>query len=751
MKLQKIVKIKNTGILSNLDGSNLTTPDLDFKDINLIFGWNGTGKTTLSRVLRCYELGDTCLKLKDYTTLECEFKLTDGTSLSQNDFTTKQNIRVFNKDFIEENIFQDANTDGGNVKPLFYLGKTKIELTKERKELDDKKEEEKSSIKEYQDFLREKDKFAKDTAKVVKDSLLGIKEFQHYDINDYLKRFDDIKEKISTGVTSLIQLQLSAQDFDKKLTTVKNFESLKTWVQSIKTGSEKINTTYLEGIEETLQKTVSLQKIIERLKGDWALSDWVYKGLQIYRDKKSPNCEFCGQTLPEKRIEELEEHFNKDFTELNDQVNTKIQDLKDLKLQEVSKIPDEGTKILAESFNALIGKLVSKVEEKQKNILIKVDFSSESKESLIKESQAIFTSAETIINSIVTTAKELEVCLVANNYESFDDKVTKTKEAAVKKEKIALEISTLDTTIRTTETSLKDFNIPAGEINKDLEKFLGHSELKFESKTDSHGETSYEIKRNSEIANNLSEGEKTAISLIYFLKKLGEDGFDASKGLIFIDDPISSMDSQFLYAAYAFIVSAIEDDNCNLKVEQFFLSTHNYDFLNLFKKKFWKNRPVRRCEAYMLRMKINSFGKRSSNIYELDKLLKDYDSDYQYLFSKLIEFENATEAEQNDLIRIYPYPNLARRVLETFLSFKFAAKQDIQAKINAVKATTITKDIKESVYRFINIQSHAGIKEAEGFSPAILEPTAKDQILNVIKIIRDEDLGHCQEMEKSIR
>lgn len=750
MIIKRITKIKNVGILSNLDGNNLKTPDLDFKAINLLFGWNGTGKTTLSRVLRCHEIGDVCAKLIEYTNLESEIKLEDGSSLSNADFTIKQNIRVFNKDFVEENIFQDADKDGGNVKPIFFLGKEKIELIKERKDRDEKKEELRLANIGSQDLLREKEKTNTESAKVIKDSLLGIKDFQFYNISHFTARFNDLKEKITKGETSLVQLQLSEQEFEKKLNTVRNFEALKAWVEDIKTGSRFINLLYLNEIEKVLERTVSLQKTIEKLKNDYVLSKWVQEGLDIHKERKSPNCEFCGQVLPVSRISDLEQHFNKDFTELNTLVTNKMKELKDFHLQEVEKIPDEETKILAQSFNTLVDKVVKKLEEKQKNILEKVAFSTLEQEAICEEAETINASAETITNSIVGIAKQLEVCLVANRYETVNDKETKLVEVEVKKLKLIGEIKDLDDLIKASETAIKDFNLPAEQINKDLEKFLGHSEVIFESRTDAQKETFYEIKRNGQVATNLSEGEKTAISLIYFLRKLNEDGFDLSKGLVFIDDPISSMDSQFLYASYAFIVSAIEAENGELKVGQFFLSTHNYDFLNLFKKKYYKDKS-KRCDAYMLRMKIDSTGKRCSNIFELDGLLKRFDSDYQYLFSKLFEFEKATEVEQNDLLRIYPYPNLARRVLETFLSFKYPAKTDLQAKVNAIKAPAITKEIKESVYRFINIQSHGTVKDLEGFATGILEPTAKDHILNVIKIMREEDLSHCDEMENSIK
>lgn len=754
MEIKKITKIKKVGILQNFDVSNLISPDLDFKKINLIFGWNGTGKTTLSRILRCYEMGGICKKLQKYSKLECDIDLGLEGKLSHLSFAPKQQIRVFNKDFIEENIFQDRDQDGSNVRALFYLGKEKIELTKERKERDDKKSELLNLEIDIQSKIRGKEKFEKDTAKEIKDTLLGIKEFQFYFANKFKESFADIKGKVLRGEIVIENIRLQDEDFNKKLKTVKSFEALTSWIDNIKNSSLKIDQIYINSLNEILKKTVSVQKTIEKLKTDYDLSSWVQSGISIHRNRNSSDCEFCGQKLPPNRISELEEHFNKDYTDLINLVSGKLKELKELKIQEEKKIPDEETKNLADSLNSLFDKLLTEVEIKQRNILHEHSILEEDKINFIKEFKTINESAEAISKKISNIAKDLELSLLADHFNEYDKKSDDIDLSESKKKLLEIEIDNLDKIIKDGEKSIKDFKLPADEINKDLERFLGHSELKFEDKEDEYKEIYYEIVRNGEIAFNLSEGEKTAVSLIYFLRKLEEDGFEKGKGLVFIDDPISSMDSQFLYSAYAFIVSAIEEDvGGALKINQIFLSTHNFDFFNLFKKKYWKNNKdtsKRRCELYMLKINIDSINGRCSNLYELDKLLKNFDSDYQYLYSRLIEFEKATEAEQNNLEKIYYYPNIARRVLETFLSFKFPAKTDLQAKFDAINNKNISKEIKESVYRFVNIKSHGTLREIEGFSPEILEPTAKNHILNVLKIMREIDLTHCDGIESSI-
>lgn len=53
-RINRISRLRNCGIFRNFTWP----PDLpEFGRYNLIYGWNGTGKTTLSRLLRNLEFG----------------------------------------------------------------------------------------------------------------------------------------------------------------------------------------------------------------------------------------------------------------------------------------------------------------------------------------------------------------------------------------------------------------------------------------------------------------------------------------------------------------------------------------------------------------------------------------------------------------------------------------------------------------------------------------------------------------------
>ncbi|TOB48616.1 AAA family ATPase, partial [Vibrio parahaemolyticus] len=80
----------------------------------------------------------------------------------------------------------------------------------------------------------------------------------------------------------------------------------------------------------------------------------------------------------------------------------------------------------------------------------------------------------------------------------------------------------------------------------------------------------YKISRNGtgKLANNLSEGEKTAIAFVYFVTKLKEHDNDIKETIVVVDDPVSSFDSNHLFHSYSFLKKHCEN------AKQLFVMTH---------------------------------------------------------------------------------------------------------------------------------------------------------------------------------
>jgi len=83
-----------------------------------------------------------------------------------------------------------------------------------------------------------------------------------------------------------------------------------------------------------------------------------------------------------------------------------------------------------------------------------------------------------------------------------------------------------------------------------LQNSLAHSEMSLKSVDDEEG-IYFEVSRNEERAYNLSEGEKSLIAFAYYITRLESlSTEEKSKTILFIDDPVSSLDENNIFYIY---------------------------------------------------------------------------------------------------------------------------------------------------------------------------------------------------------
>lgn len=109
--LKSIEKIKGLGVYQNYT-KPADTQDFGIK--NLIYGWNYSGKTTLSRLFAQLET-----KAVNADFSDCEFTLatTDSSITEKNLRQCGLSVRVFNSDFVRDNL----HFDGGSFNPAQAL------------------------------------------------------------------------------------------------------------------------------------------------------------------------------------------------------------------------------------------------------------------------------------------------------------------------------------------------------------------------------------------------------------------------------------------------------------------------------------------------------------------------------------------------------------------------------------------------------------------------------------------------------
>ena len=745
--ITKIKTIKNLGIFTDYKwDSNLP----EFKRFNLIYGWNGSGKTTLSQLFAFFETN----KSELYPELEYEIQTADGNFTQKNIFN--KNIRVFNQDYISENI----EILSGKAKPIFILGKENKELADtikqdekilhgdpdkkgdigKIKELDQKK-------KELERKEKEKGKHFTDVAKIISTNTSGVSA-RNYRKNNAEQAFLRLKSKQILSEEEIYTFSLTLKQQEKPILNELSIGGI----------NENVNAIILNA-KLLLQSTVETA-IIERLKENPDISKWVEQGMALHTAKNSSNCEFCNQSLPQKRISELLAYFNDADKKLKDDIDILIDEIEQLyatiiNLNVLDKANLYGelqndyslkTEIFTKCKTELLENISTfrkQIEKKRTNtatpLELVANISTESVTSAVKKVNYEILKHNEKTNNF-TQAKEVATSKLENHYlsEIFDG----IKYLEVEIEKLQNKISYLkngnpedpaDIGIKQIQRRINDSRNkistsgPACEkINEYLMTFLGRDELTFEI-----SDEGYIIKRKDKIAKNLSEGEKTAIAFVYFTIHLKDQVFDIKDGIIVIDDSISSLDANSLFQAFAFLKNAVKDS------AQIFILTHNFDFLKLLLN--WLRYPNRDGgkEYYMIKNQYVD-GNRIATLDVMDKLLQKYESEYQYLFKVIYNFESDGTIES-----VYHIPNLARKLLESFLMMMVPNSNGLYSKIESLD---FDENKKTAIYKFTNDQSHI---TGKGFDPSLVQES-QNNVKYLMEMMETVFPEHYEILKKSV-
>lgn len=92
--------------------------------LNIIYGRNYSGKTTLSRIFSCIEQEK---MIERYEEAQFSFEMSDSSTVVHNNLTTAYKFRVYNSDFMMNNLsfFFDER---GSIKPFTLIGSTNVEV-----------------------------------------------------------------------------------------------------------------------------------------------------------------------------------------------------------------------------------------------------------------------------------------------------------------------------------------------------------------------------------------------------------------------------------------------------------------------------------------------------------------------------------------------------------------------------------------------------------------------------------------------
>lgn len=184
----------------------------------------------------------------------------------------------------------------------------------------------------------------------------------------------------------------------------------------------------------------------------------------------------------------------------------------------------------------------------------------------------------------------------------------------------------------------------AETLTTDLARVYGKGHLSVAVTEDGK---SYACRRGDVPATHLSDGERTTLSLLYFLRKLEDETVsgDKTSRIVVIDDPSSSLDREALFATHQWLVDTLKGFG------QFIVLTHDFGLLRLFLKSqgnAWNTsrNKIRKGDADEARFPKVAFlemyaatkdDARNTQVTPLPSMLVKHTSEYAYLFAKVMD------------------------------------------------------------------------------------------------------------------
>lgn len=666
IKIKRINKVSNFG--SYLSYSWEENDIEEFQRYNILYGWNYSGKTTLSRMFAFLQKPE----LPEAITGSFEAFIEDDDSKVITIDSRLHNktlpVRVFNADFVNTNFEQEHNAPAVHVlgENVRYL---RDEIKKRREQIERQKKIKSLIRSEQENSKREVDQKKTDCARII-NALIGGR-YNRKNLEKHLSaiRFNPASYFLGDNLIEGYKKTLALSgEFDELSETVSNPPDI---------------LSLLEEVNGFLVRNAS-NLAIDELKNDIVLENWLREGLKIHEEKNM--CGFCGGPLDTSVFDRLQGHFNREQEKLRDDISRFLQKKLPKNFELVLPKIDGFLPHLRERYNELWMRGMKWKDQcdKQLNdlrLILEKKLESGLDRTIKPESFPDFPETWSVIknniveiinnhnyqvgdtDTVVKDARErIEKHYIAELCEEFDFNKIDTDQGIFEKrlDKRRSLINICEQRIKYLENEIRKKSVAASKLNELLKILLPSSNVRAYPLDKS----TFEFQRDGYPAKNLSDGEKTAITFAYFLITLKNHGENLEDLIVFIDDPISSLDSNHIYTVWSLINESLKE------CKQLFVSTHNNEFFTLIKDEWINKRQKgfgKNYAGYLVSRYIDKNGKSQSKLENLPDLLLKYKSEYQFVYSCLYKFANTSTPSLHEA---YTAPNLLRKFLEAYLGFR---------------------------------------------------------------------------------
>jgi wobble nucleotide-excising tRNase len=763
----------------------------EFKDINILYGRNYSGKTTLSRIFRALETG----RLSDkYGNPRFCISLKDGLDITESNFEAhNKKVRVFNEDFVKENLKFIAEPEE-NIESFAILGENNTTIEGEIKKIESElgsKEEGKETgfyaqLKILKDELRTSETNYKnaDSALISKLSAKATGGDRSIKYNPLFQEPNYSIKRIQADIRQVDVNDFEPIDDKKKEEFIQLLkEETKPPIPSL--GPLNLQFNDLSSKSKVLiEKKIGVSEKIDELLKEAILNKWVKEGIALHQGKRS-KCAFCANPIQEGRWEKLEKHFDEESDSLEKEIKALIKKI-DVEKDLISKGFQPRADNFYSKFQLRLNALSNSYKEAAEKYCTALD---KLREQLIIRQNDIFNpnvfkAPIDVTNELLVVWDDYEKVRIDSNdftdslnseqasgrtllrlnevyhfisdikYSEECERIKELKElldeVEVRKKLLDEEIKNKERLIELKKRELKDESKGADKVNEYLNNFFGHGFLTLNAiEVQTEGETSkqfrFEITRDGEKAYHLSEGECSLVAFCYFMAKLEDVETKDSKPIIWIDDPISSLDGNHVFFIYSLISSEIVI-KCNF--EQLFISTHNLDFLKFLKRlkgNYFDHNSQKR--SYKQEYLIIQRNDKVSTIQLMPNYLKEYVTEFNFLFHQIYNCSNIEGIDDSNFNVFYNFGNNARKFLEVYLYYKYpdgaADEEKIQKFFGNQKIPAVLTD------RINNEYSHLSGVFERGSIP-IEVPEMKSAAELILRRIEETDPEQYRSLLKSI-
>lgn len=710
--IKKFIKLEGIGKFSSLIQKKDFKYGEKSQNCNIIFGFNGSGKTTLSNAISFFannafiseqekkEIFDD-IKNADNSIVELSLQGNSSIKYPANSVHNKD-IYIFNSNFVTTHVFNGTkgklkkfSNIGGEIKnkevdsinqQIETLNEEKKNLESKNKKLDEKHEEiTRIRSKNFGKTLTDKNKrlltqdlsnvqIAQSTVETLEEKLSSLS--ADYELS---KKQDDLSADL--GELRLLTFDTFSLDFDKI-------------DEILSKNVQQLSKDLLE------RKIKEIQNLFPDEEHQQSVERWFKYGkdvLEKISEHKGQNCPICDSDISSRLnllLQGYQGYFDESYEKFVAELRTKTDEVSAIiaSLDQYEKDSEKLSKLFTKYEKMLNGLLFEKFDFSEvKNALSVLEKNLKAKNDNIQITPSKPTSVGNNfvqLNVAIAKFKTLKADILRTleskqlNTHKIEENIRQTYN-----EIIILEFNNSDGAgalekfrnnkkrISVIEESksdglpflksklheeLKRLKAESKSISKYLVKMgIDHFDVDInENQQDENIIIKYKNSTNekNKLRNCLSDGERTALAFAYFLSKFENELNTPEKvkgSVVVIDDPISSLDDNRLYSTAHLIWRNFEE------VKQLIVMSHNFLFLKFFNSFY--------CG------KANCLFLEGEEISDLPDELKNFETPYFYMLKTIIDFldQNNQNVTYNEARRYLP--NFIRRVLETFLSFKFSS------------------------------------------------------------------------------